>query len=138
MEDKFNSEKPKRIPFKVPEDYFKELPIRINDRVTSPNSIFLNRSIKISLGLKWALYAISVIFLISIAIWSYVPSGERDIDVLLADVPQETIQDYLELAFLYDEDVFSTIDGDFLYTEDLLPEDFEIFEDEIEMEDFIP
>jgi len=134
MEDLFNSEKPKKIPFKVPPDYFKELPMRINDRLERPTAYFSFWNNRAGVAYKLILSSIMFVFLISLGIWNFMPTDNTDYESILADVPQDTVHEYLESGTLYNEDILAMIDDDVLFYNNYFPDDFVIYEDDIDLE----
>lgn len=128
MKDLFNSDKNKQTPYKVPNDYFKELPMRINERIEKPSFRYtwFNR-----IEFKLAISVIMMVLLAGISVY-YFNSGtvSYNADSLLTNVPQQTILDYLETEPLHNDEIFSMIDHD-LYADVSLPDDLTIYEDDL-------
>lgn len=131
MEKPSDSDMKNENPFRVPKDYFKELPLKIDNRVYRKSGVLANYPS----GLKWAISGFVVAALTFFLIWSENSSDTADASQILSEVSDDAIQTYLENQNISYEEIIVLTDNANDLPENVLPDDIEIEESEFyEME----
>lgn len=117
----------KEHPFKVPEDYFKNFPEKLQNRIADNRPVSLMRRPEV----YWAAAAAVVIMVLSIVLRFSGEEGTSAQRDFMASLQQEDIIAYLDASELYDDDIIENIE----FTED---EWEAIFDDTSAVYDDIP
>lgn len=124
------SEKKIRHPFTVPDNYFSQLSVQIADRVHTEKASY-------SFWLKYRLQLLVTgsLMILLIALFLIKPMGESaDPQEILAAVPDETIQEYLETENISYEEILAFADNDDFLFDAQLPDLSEADESALEEE----
>jgi hypothetical protein len=117
----------KKLPFKVPENYFKELPTKISAQVQERPQVI---SWPFQPVLKWAMASLVILITFGILYYNFqTTSGIEDTTTLLADVPAESILAFLEDSDLSNFDLYAELDQTDGVWNDILYEEFQRFGD---------
>jgi hypothetical protein len=96
----------KNHPFKVPEDYFDQLPGVIQSRVAEKSNVK-----EVKPYFRYALqYALPVVVLVVVAIIYLIPTNPKSVDSLLASVTTEELVAYLEQSEITTEELLESMD----------------------------
>lgn len=133
MDEPFNINKQdKNLPFKVPENYFNELPTKISSRVQKRPPLI---SWPFQPKIKRALASLVILLTFGIIFWNYqINTISPDTNTLLAEIPSENIMAYLEEAELYNFELYAEFDPSDEFWNELLIEEFQDYEDVPEIE----
>jgi hypothetical protein len=127
----------KKLPYKVPENYFKELPEKISSQILQKPQILAWPFQPVH---KWALASLAVIITFGVLFWNYyLTSSPHDATSLLAEIPSENIIAYLEDQDINSFEFYTNLDFSEEDWNEIFYEEFENFEelpdDEIPEED---
>ncbi|MFY0626675.1 MAG: hypothetical protein JXR07_10280 [Reichenbachiella sp.] len=110
---KFDIEKlPKSNLFKVPEQYFEELPTKIQEQITTPSQ----SSIFFDYKMQWIGSLTAAAIIIFVGIWFYPNTNIQEVD-LLADISSSEIIDYLDYEDISTYEIAYVIDVETLLSE---------------------
>jgi hypothetical protein len=133
MKPKKLSELDKKVPFTVPEGYFDELTLSIQNRIhKKPERAWLPQG-----QLRWALVAASLVILLT-TVWVLTPNQEMSAEQLLAQVSEDDLIAYLDIQDISEDDLLEGVNTeiiDQLWTDDDALDDLEI--DNIDIDDIL-
>lgn len=115
--------------FRVPDQYFEEFPNRLQDRIRAVSGKGDGKLISLPTFIKMSVAA-SILVLISFGIF-HMNSENKSNDRLLADVPTESLIDYLEESDLSVDELIETIDVGLIISDDDLIDPYIISDGEI-------
>lgn len=126
MEKPFDPDMENENPFRVPKDYFKELPLKIENRVHRKSRLLADYQS----GLKWAIPGFIIAALTFFLIWNENSQEPTDASQILSEVSDDAIQSYLENTNISYEEIIAFTDNANRYPENVLPDNIEIYESE--------
>jgi len=116
----------KKSGYKVPEGYFEELPLKIQQRIQSEST--QSKTLKVP---SWSLAMAASVVIILTSVFLLFQGKDNAAEELLAEVPEEDLIAYLDQFEMDEYDLASAFPED---TEELEFEDIEML-DEVDLED---
>ncbi len=102
--DDIEKQKP---PFKVPEGYFEDLPMKIQSRIEDQKrDRFVTTPV-----FRLAFASAMVLLVTSAVVYTVFFTGQSSVEDLLADVPQEELMAYIDLMEFEDNDILAAFEG---------------------------
>jgi hypothetical protein len=122
-----------KVPFSVPEGYFDELTVSIQNKIHhKPHQEWVPQK-----QLRWALASAAMVILVAV-IWIALPSKQLSAEQLLAQVSEEDLMAYLDIQEISEDDLLDGVNTeiiDQLWTEDDVLDDLNM--DDLEIEDIL-
>jgi hypothetical protein len=120
----------KKLPFRVPDDYFEEFPDRMVRRIHEGSGEGRGKMVSLP-GLLRLGIAASFLILATLGVFYFV-SEEKSADQILAEVPTESLIAYLEESELTIDEMMETIDAELVIPDGDLMDAGLLSDDEID------
>ena len=116
--------------YKVPERYFDELPMRIQDRISSKSESIPATAFNWSIAVKVAVPAFVIIITVLFGVFIRTNNSYQDVDTILAQVSTEDMITYLQSTDISIDEILNEIQydeiADEILQENLLMDDEEL------------
>ena len=119
--------------YKVPDRYFDELPMRIQDRITGDTKSVLSPVYDWRMAVKIAVPAFILVFAILIGVFIRNNNTYQDVDTILAQVSSEDMIAYLQSTDISIDDILNEIQYEEI-ADEILQENFLLDDDELSID----